>query len=508
MKVTSMTVGTLFRTIACAVAFAALCALVQSAARADAKLALPFSDHMVLQRDMPVPVWGQADAGEQVTVEFADETRSTTADAQGKWAVKIGPFPASAEARILTVRGKNTLALKDVLTGDVWLCAGQSNMEASMERLMGKNVSARKAVKFSSPEIKAAVVERYEREVATTMPGIRLFRVARDNSDRAGHAWVPCNPEALRSHPPNQGFSATAYFYAKALHAELKIPIGVIQCAVGGTRIEAWMPPEAGPVADFAKSNEKNPGRHFRSMVQPLAPLALRGVIWYQGESNVIGGDGLSYAPKMEALIRSWRGLWRQPDLPFYFVQLPRYDYTKRYKDHGLTPESLALFREAQALTLRLPHTGMAVTIDLGDAHDIHPYNKWDVGQRLAWVALAKTYGRTDIVVSGPEYKSLEKRGDRLVLHFDDVAKGLVSRDGKPLRSFTIAGADRKFLPANAVIDGQTVVVSSPAVADPVAVRFAWKESDVPNLFNRDGLPARPFRTDTWPAPSDHAAEP
>ena len=325
--------------------------LLSPAVQADVKLALPFTERMVLQRDMAIPVWGTADKGEKVTVEFAGQTKTASADADGGWTVTLAPLKASAEAGVLTVRGQNTLTLKDVLVGEVWLCSGQSNMEASIERLMGKNSGGRRTATFRSPEVKAAVVERCERELATTTPGIRLFRVGRERADSLKNAWRECNPEAMKNHPPYQGFSAAAYFFARELHAELKVPIGVIESAVGGSRIEAWTPAEAYADLPAFKTETASspvtidgvqPGKHFRAMIQPLAPFALRGVIWYQGESNVINNDGLRYADKMEALIRSWRRQWQQPDLPFYYVQLPRFDYTRRHKNNGLTAASLA----------------------------------------------------------------------------------------------------------------------------------------------------------------------
>jgi sialate O-acetylesterase len=251
-------------------------------------------------------------------------------------------------------------------------------------------------------------------------------------------------------------------------------------------------PPEW-PVHPLAKDKQQ-PTCLFNGMINPVVPFAIRGAIWYQGESNCTRKDGLKYYFKFAALIRGWRQLWDRGDFPVYFVQLAPYDYAA----HELEPTELPEMWEAQALGLQLPNTGMAVTVDIGNIRDIHPENKQGVGKRLALWAMAKDYGKTDLVYSGPMYKSQSVEGGRIRISFDHVGTGLVSRDGKPLTWFTIAGAGRKFVDANAQIDGDTVLVWSDSVAEPVAVRFAWNQIAEPNLGNKEGLPAAPFRTDGW----------
>ena len=445
----------------------------------EVKIAVPFSEHMVLQRDQPVPIWGQAAAGESVTVEFAGQSKTIQAGGDGKWMVTLGPMAAEIGGRTMMVKGANTISLNDVLVGEVWLCSGQSNMEASLERL--------KTTKAVSREAASAGLKRIEQEVASTTPGIRLFRMGTNKNDLGKNQWTYCNPVALKKQVPSgiQGFSAVAYFFGKELGQELKVPIGLIQAAVGGSVIETWTPPE---------------GKNFRPMVRPLSPFAIRGVIWYQGESNVTAGDdAAAYGAKMETLIKTWREIWKQPQMPFYYVQLPPMAYSKRRGKILLSAEALPYFREGQASVLRLPQTGMVITTDLADPSDIHPMNKWDVGHRLALLALAKTYSRPNVVFSGPVYTGIEIKGAKAILSFSQTGGGLVARNGGTLTGFTIAGTDGKFQKADAVIEGDKVIVSSPQVLAPALIRFCWHEAAAPNLFNRVGLPAAPFRTDSLP---------
>jgi sialate O-acetylesterase len=287
---------------------------------------------------------------------------------------------------------------------------------------------------------------------------------------------------------------------------ELDVPIGLIGSNWGGTRIEPWTPPVgfqnvpalkdiADNLSNFptktadGKINHQSPLALYNGMIHPLLPFAIRGAIWYQGESN--NGEGMLYHEKMKALIHGWRSVWNDPELPFYYVQLAPYRY-------NVEPTRLPGIWEAQLETLSVPNTGMAVTVDISDLADIHPVNKQDVGKRLALWALAKTYGQTDLVYSGPLYKSLKIDGSKAIVSFDHVGGGLISRDGQPLTHFQIAGEDGQFVAASAEIAGDTVVVSAESIAQPVAVRLGWHQEAEPNLSNREGLPASPFRTDSW----------
>lgn len=453
-------------------------ALAGLGARADISIGCPFSSNMVLQQQQPVPIWGAAAAGEHVTVEFAGQSLTTVAGADGRWRVVLAPLQASAEGRSLTVRGNNGVTLENVLVGEVWLCSGQSNMEVGLDRSLTS--------KFTSPDNKQAVVARIEKDLRTPIPRVRLLRLGTNTDDSLKNLWTECTFEALRKQPSGrQGFSAVGFYFGRKLQTELGVPVGLIVAAVGGTVIETWTPPD---------------GKNYRALVGPLPPLAIRGILWYQGESNVIAGDsGADYAGKMLALIDRWRSAWHREDLPFYFVQLPPMPYSKRRGQILLTPEALPQLREGQSAALQRPHTGMVVTTDLAEAPDLHPANKWDVGERLANLALAKTYGRSHVAWSGPVFAHSEVKGSRVTVTFDQAADGLTTRDGKAPTEFRMAGADRKFFAANAVLDGNTVTLTSPEVAAPVAARFAWHEESRPNLVNRAGLPARPFRTDDWP---------
>ncbi len=465
---------------------------------AETALARPFTDHMVLQCTMPVPVWGTAAAGEVVTVEFAGQVQKSVADDAGAWSVTLTPLTASAVPQVLTVRGGTTLTRSDVLVGEVWFCSGQSNMQASLDRL--------RTIAYPTADAKQQAMALIDRELATTTPEIRLFQTAAAKKA----AWAACGPPQLgKQEDGDQGFSAVAYFFGRHLHQELKVPIGLVQATVGGSRIELWTPPQA-YVRSAAFTSEGasvpviidgvEPGKFFRTLVQPWARFGVRGVLWYQGESNVLAGDhGPRYADKMQVLIEGWRQAWAQPSLPFYYVQLPPMAYSRRKNPSRFTPQSLPSLREGQALALRVADTGMIVTTDLAPVNDIHPADKWNVGLRLGNLALARSYGKDGIPWRGPLYQSMEAQGATLVLSFASGCGVLISRDGRPLIGFQIAGADRVFVPADAIIAANRITVSSSRVAQPVAVRFAWHEESRPNLCNSAGLPAEPFRSDDWP---------
>jgi len=475
--------------------FPAFLLLLAAVLRADVRCALVFGDHMVLQRDRPVRIWGEAAPGEAVTVEFAGQRKSAGTTSSGQWQVQLDPLPASTEARVLTVRGRNAVAFSDVLVGEVWLCAGQSNMEKPLGPRPGQKPT-----------------DNYEAEVRrANEPRLRLFAVPWHGKPKAGVTglcWVPCSPETVVS----TEFSAAAYYFGRELVRELGVPVGLIHSSFGGTQIEAWMPgaafaadPELRDLVHvryFAWTEGVQPTELYESMIAPLAPYTLRGFLWYQGESNLMNADGAIYTAKMRALVASWRAAWHDPDAPFYYVQIAPFDYSRWDKfPKLLTPEALPRFWEAQTAALAIPHTDMVVTTDLvADTHDIHPTDKRDVGLRLAHLALAKTYGRRDLLADSPRFVSmLPQRDGKLELRFDHTGAGLASRDGRPLNDFSVAGEDRRFVPAEAVLQGDRVIVSSPRIAKPVAVRFAWDELANPNLVNSAGLPAVSFRTDSWP---------
>jgi len=505
------------------VAVALLCAagfVGGAAVRANVTLPRIFGNDMVLQREMTVPVWGWADPGEKVAVRVDDkEAASAVADEKGQWMVKLPAMPAGGPHK-LTIVGKNTIELANVLAGEVWICSGQSNMEMGVA-----------ACKDAQKEIADA-----------NYPQIRLFLVDKKTSgyplNDVGGNWRLCNPANIAAGGWG-GFSAAAYYFGREIHKGLNVPVGLIDTSWGGTRIEPWTPPEGfaqmpalqGIVTAIEKANaeypktcaqtldqleaaipparkaladgkpmpplptvprhpldhEQQPTGLYNAMVRGFVPFASRGAIWYQGESNL--GEGMLYFEKMKALISGWRKVWGQPDMALYFVQLAPFRY-------GGDPYRLPGIWEAQTAVLTLPNTGMAVTTDISTINDIHPPNKQDVGKRLALAALAKTYGKKEIVYSGPMYKSMKADGSTIRLSFDHVGGGLASRDGKDLTWFEIAAADKAFVKAQAKIEGETVVVSSEKVAQPIAVRFGWNELAEPNFMNKEGLPASPFRTE------------
>lgn len=451
--------------------------------------------NMVLQRGQPVPVWGWAAPGEKVSVEFAGQKKSTKADASGHWEVRLAKLTASATPAMMMIVGGETITLTNILVGEVWLCSGQSNMEKPIGHQPGQKP-----------------VPNFEQELATgdSYPNIRLFKadrvLAAEPAKNVKGDWSTCSSNSLEA----TKFSAAAFFFARDIYKELNVPIGLIESAWGGTRVEPWTPPvgfEAVPaVAELArfspgtnKLDNKMPSAIYNAMIAPLKPFAIRGALWYQGESNCIDNpDGAIYADKLEALIKGWRKVWGQGDFAFYYVQLAPYSYfSNRDKPRSPSSEALPEIWEAQARCLRLPDTGMAVITDtVSDLKDIHPTNKQDVGHRLALLALNKTYGKRDLVCTGPVFKAMTVKDGKAVLSFDGSGAALHARDSQELNSFTIAGPDGKFVPAEAQIEGDVVVVSSSEVAEPKAVRFGWHELAQPNFFNEAGLPASPFRTD------------
>ena len=455
--------------------FVALFTLNTFFAQAETKLPSILGSHMVLQQGAACPIWGWDDAGTEVTVSFGDQTHTAKAGKDGRWQVKLTAMKASAKGRALTVKGSSTVKLEDVLVGEVWLCSGQSNMEWTVSR----STNAKQEI--------AAAKHPLIRHIKIPH---QLSNQPRDNMNAGG--WQPCTPKVAGN------FTAVGYFFARHLQGGINVPIGLIGSNWGGTRIEPWTPPVGfksvpGLKKDFAdrlevfgkaKVGSRTPTHMYNAMIHPILPYTIKGALWYQGESN--NGEGMLYYQKMRALISGWRSVWHNPDLPFYFVQLAPFQY-------GGDPKRLAGIWQAQLTTVKtIPHTGMAVTTDITTLRNIHPPNKQDVGKRLALWALAKDYGKKDIVYSGPLFRSLEVKDGRAVLKFDH-AHGLKSRDGKPLTHFEALTADGKWLPAGAYVHGNTVIVSGKAIRNPQAVRFGWNQLATPNLINGAGLPASPF---------------
>ncbi len=498
--------------------------LFASVGWSDVRLPAVFGDHMVLQREAPVPVWGWADAGEAVTVSVGGQKKTTTSGADGRWSVTLDPLKAGEPVE-LTVAGKTTRTFKDVLIGEVWIGSGQSNMAFTLDRAVD-----------AAAEIAAA-----------QFPKIRLFTVKRTTAlepqtDCEG-SWSACSPETAKT------FSAVAYFFGRELHRTLDLPVGLIHSSWGGTPAEAWTSrpaleaePDFRPILDRrdqavaawpkakakheqataawkaaaakAKAEKKpapapppepaGPGNPhgasvlYNAMIAPLVPFAVRGAIWYQGEANA--GRAFQYRKLLPAMIRDWRAAWGRGDFPFLIVQLANFKDAKPWPGD----DDWAELREAQAMTLAAsPNTGLAVTIDIGEAKDIHPKNKQDVGRRLARVALAKTYGK-DLVWTGPVYAAMKSDEGKLRLTFRPEGGPPMAKGGGPLKGFAVAGEDKVFVWADAVIDGDAIVVSSPKVPKPVAARYAWASNpEGCNLVNAEGLPAPPFRTDDWPGVTD-----
>jgi len=479
----------------------------QQSAPAGLRLPAVFGDNMVLQRGMPVPVWGWADPGEQITVTFRQQKRTATAAQDGRWMLKLdslepgGPFE-------LSVAGKQAITFKNVLVGDVWICSGQSNMEWIL-----KNTNDAQ--------------EEIER---STNPHLRHFAVKKAVADApqtdCTGSWQECNPNTSPT------FTAVGYYFGRKLQKDLGVPIGLIHTSWGGTAIEPWTSVkamEADPEikaavldawsarvkqyeADLKKWEEAAaaakregkpvprkpglpmaPGALYNAMIAPLIPYAITGAIWYQGESNA--GRAILYRKQLPLMIKNWRDDWGQGEFPFLIVSLANFMARKDQPSDSAWAE----LREAQAMTAAsVPKAGLAITIDVGDAKDIHPRDKKTVGERLALAALAIAYGK-NIVYSGPVFESMKIEGSSVRLTFKHVGSGLVAK-GESLKGFAVAGQDRQFHWADARIEGNnTVVLSCKDVPQPVAVRYAWADNPECNLYNKEGLPAVPFRTDDWP---------
>jgi len=446
--------------------------------------------NMVLQRYKSVPIWGTASKGEKVTVTFGGQRKETVANDSGKWVVNLNPMQASELPRQMTITGTNTIVLKNILVGEVWLCSGQSNMEYAMRKFSNYQTNV-KGYRPPEDDLKNA-----------SNSNIRIFLVRRKymSPDSTHAGWDVAIGRSLVD------FSAVGYFYAKELYAKLHIPIGMISSAVPGSRIEPWIEASKleiapqmkdGKVLEPLTADGGDPGKFYTSMIQPLIPFSIRGFLWYQGESGCFLNETIRYAYKQKALIENWRSEWNDAKMPFYFVQIAPYNYSQAKDVRPHSTDNLPEFWESQALALQLPQTGMITITDLVDSIvDLHPGYKWEVGRRLSLVALNKTYGFKDIVCSGPTYQKMKVVNNKIEVTFSNTGSGLISRDEKALTWFTIAGADGKFVSAVAEMKGNKVIVSSPAVPHPVAVRFAWHEAAQSNFINKEGLPAVPFRSD------------
>jgi sialate O-acetylesterase len=496
-----------------------------AAPRTEVALAPLFSDHAVIQSGRPVPVWGSAGAGDTIAVTFRGQTVRTAAGRDGRWTVTLKPLEPSSEPADLVVAGQSTVTIHDVVVGEVWLCSGQSNMEYTVN-----NGGSTYRVDNAEAEVAAA-----------HYPLIRQLRIERGvaalpaTTAKTG-GWQAASPKTVGE------FTAVGYFFARDIHKAVGVPVGIILSAWGGTPIESWMsdaarastsvagaldarwrkamdewPPErvARYPADMAAwqkaeaeaeaAHRKNPipwpqppasedsparpGGLFNAMIAPLQPCAMRGILWYQGESNV--GHAAEYAELLNTLIRSWRAGWGQGDLPFYFVQLASFGERSERTDRGW-----ARLREAQAQVLGAPATGMAVTIDNRDPGNVHPTNKQDVGARLALIAKARVYGLA-VECSGPVFAGETREGGALRVRFTNAGARLVARGGE-VKALEVAGRDGVFHPAAAQVEGDSLLVSSPEVGEPAAVRYAWSNAPEATLYNDAGLPAAPFRSDNW----------
>jgi len=479
-----------------------------------------FTNNAVLQRDKPVPVWGTADAGEKVTVTFAGQSLETTADAAGKWRVDLAALPANATPAELVIKGTNTITLVNILVGEVWIASGQSNMEWTVNATYDKAIDVPASANY--PQIRHIKIKK----TVSDTPASTVV-VEKDT-------WQVAGPDTTG------GFSAVGYYFALDVYRLLNVPVGIIGTNWGGTQIEPWISPAtlaANPafavvgerwakgVAEypgrvkqyetdlaawtaerdaaktagtpFAKKAPGKPGDPALSpqkpsalnnaMIHPLIPYALRGALWYQGESNA--GRANEYSALLAALITDWRAQFAQGDFPFYWVQLANYQASPA--------NEWPFLREAQTKTLSVPNTGQAVIVDIGDVRDIHPRNKKDVGRRLARLALARDYGFKTIIDSGPVFAKAEREGAGYRVSFAPSTSGLIAPLNE-LVGFELAGEDKVFKPATAVIEKDTVLVTSAEVTAPVAVRYAWRNAAQAGLFNKEGLPAVPFRTDTW----------
>jgi sialate O-acetylesterase len=440
-------------------------------ARADVTPNGLFTDHMVLQRGLKVPVWGTANPGEKVTVQFRGQKVSATTGQDGKWKVELKKLEAGGPFEMTISSPNSKIHLKDVLVGEVWVCSGQSNME---QALLNTNGAKEAIAQADNPRLRLFTVRRFSAKAPQ-----RDLPVGKEP-----RTWQKCTTVTV------PGFSAVAYYFGRDLQKALGVPVGLIHSSVGGTAAERWTSKKA--LEAHAATKDLRGSDLFNGMIAPLIPYAIRGVIWYQGESNA--GRAYEYRTLLPVMIKNWRTDWKQGNFPFLIVQLA--PFMKIQAEPG--ESQWAELREAQLLTtLTVPNTALAVITDVGEENDIHPRKKEPVGARLALAARALAYGEP-IVYSGPVYHAMKVEGNKAILSFEHTGGGLVARGG-PLVGFTIAGKDRKFVKAEAEIQGDKVAVWGPGVDEPVAVRYGWANYPVVNLWNKEGLPASPFRTDDFP---------
>lgn len=438
-----------------------------------------FQNHMVLQKGKVAPVWGKGAEGEAVTVTFNGQTVSTTV-VDGNWKVELSPMDYGGPYS-LKIQGNNTITLSDVYVGEVWVCSGQSNMEYTLPNDEAPTVSY--------PLVRTLKIPRPQGYISSPRTEIE-----------SGKVWRVSTPSETAGF-----FNAVGYYFARTLSDSLHVAVGILNTAVGGTYVESWTSlamqqavPELQPVVTYwngKQDKQTEPwylSNLYNGIIHPIAPFAIRGFCWYQGESGV--ENGALHRDQLPALIQDWRNLWKEEDMPFLIVQLPNMGSLQTTPDNGSA--GWKAVQEAQLLAMRhMNNVGLAVTIDIGEMNNIHPKNKWDVGKRLGLSALANTYQK-NITYSGPIYKSMTIEGSSIRLQFDH-AENMVAKDGGALTGFAISGADKNFVWGNATIDGNTIVVNSPSVSAPMHVRYAWhSNTPIISLFNTAGLPASPFRTD------------
>jgi sialate O-acetylesterase len=443
------------------IAFATFAATAFAAAPVPA---YPFGDTMVLQRGMKVPVWGAAEPGAKVVVTFAGQTKETRTDTKGAWRVELDPMKASEENRVMTLAcGADNVELKDVLVGEVWICSGQSNME------------------WQPPKTPLA------KEAATANDSALRFRRVDKTPAKSPQTAAPGTPWLRAEGKPLQEFSAVAYAFGVKLRAELKVPVGLVGTYFGGTRIEAWTPPCAKPEVPsvFREEERQQSAVLYNGMIYPWLGYAIRGALWYQGETNCHQNDGMKYADRMQAMVSAWRAAWGLGDFPFLFVQIAPYNYGG---------DKLPVFWAAQTKAAKdIKNAAMAVTQDVGNWNNIHPADKKPVGERLARLALSRTYDKKFIDDTGPVFASAKAGDGEVKVTFKNAKSGLNTRDGKPVAGFELAGADGKFVVAEARIADGAVIVSAVSVGNPTQVRFGWKAGADSNLLNGEKMPAVTF---------------
>jgi sialate O-acetylesterase len=506
--------------------------------KAELNMSKIFSDNMVLQRDIPVPIWGRASPGDKVTVRFKEQIKETIAASDGKWILRLDPLKVSlVPDRMMITTHSTQKSFSNILVGDVWLCSGQSNMADHFAYALDSPYPPGGEIAAELAKIDNPLVRFIDEN------GVGKINPLPDAAPTFPYShWRECSSRTARR------FSRTAWYFGDMLQRELKIPIGLVNVSCGSSSIESWMPPEAfaaraewkgyldelNVFQDFYRNYQKysdrekesvlldycngvyggfvkrvymqngtlprerydgvltnmlavKPASLYHHAIQPIIPFAFKGVIWYQGETNVLAGDR-EYTAKQQALIESWRKLWGQGNFPFYIVQLaPCLD-----AKNAALPEFWIQQYKAVRQTSK---SRLIATVDIGDASEYHPKNKWDVGYRLARLALYETYGKKTLIASGPTYRSQDIKGNKVAVDFDNTGSGLTTRDGKTLAEFEIAGADKKFVKADASLENDKVIVTHPSIEKPLYVRYAWNNDPHPNLCNKEGLPVFPFNT-------------